>query len=111
MAAEVSRWVFPGNLRDGTQVDLVKYLHTGFRLAGHEKGDMVSLEKPEMIYDRFPSQRWSKLFDNLRSDSANLLRLGYRRPPHLSLSLLRPSLCLSDPHPSTSSQAWSLHLP
>jgi hypothetical protein len=69
--------VFPGTLQDGTRVDLARYLFTGFRLAGDETGDLVSLAKPEIASDFYPSQRWSKLFDNLRPDSADLLRLGY----------------------------------
>ncbi|ELR23258.1 HTTM, putative [Acanthamoeba castellanii str. Neff] len=55
------------------------YLFTGFRLTGDETGDLISLAKPDIASDFYPSQRWSKLFDNLRPDSADLLRLGFGR--------------------------------
>ena len=87
----LKRWVFPGTLQDGTHVDLTRYLFTGFRLAGDETGDLVSLAKPEIASDFYPSQRWSKLFDNLRPDSADLLRLGYAP---LSLSVRVRAVCV-----------------
>lgn len=73
------RWVFPAKLTDDTNLDLGKYLYTGFSVTGDEKERAISYAKPDKVSDFFPSQRWSKLFDNLRADWSESLKLGYVR--------------------------------
>ncbi|HAX85508.1 MAG TPA: hypothetical protein DCY91_04370 [Cyanobacteria bacterium UBA11370] len=58
-------YVIPGNLKDGTQVDLFN------------KGKPVSWKKPKLVSATYPNQHWSKYMMNLWSRDNEAYRLYY----------------------------------
>jgi predicted DCC family thiol-disulfide oxidoreductase YuxK len=58
-------YVYPGTLRDGTEVDV------------YDGASPVSYQKPVWIAYRYPNQRWQKYLMNLWSKDFSEYRLGY----------------------------------
>ena len=60
-------YVFPGKLRDGTEVDV------------YTEKTPISYDKPKYVSEMYPNQRWQKYLMNLWDAKLSDFRLGYGR--------------------------------